>query len=277
MDGIDLADPVNPKVKLRMRTSGSLLDVRGEKPNSWDIRDDIPHGAVDINWHNSRVTGDTRSYYVYTPPGYDLAGAIRYPVLYLLHGNGGMPSDWTAAGRANFMADSLLAAQKIVPMIIVMPWGHTVPFNTQRAQNDPLFDRYLTEEVIPAVEKKYRVATGQPNRAIMGLSMGGGQALKTGLGHLDLFSHVGGYSAAAIADFDTRFQDLLNDAAGTNAKPKLLWIGCGRQDSLFPSSAKMDATLTSKQVRHTFRPMEGRHDYFVWRRCFEETTALLFR
>ena len=112
MDGIDLADPVNPQVKLRMRTSRSLLDVRGEKPNSWEIRDDIPHGAVGINWHNSQVTDDTRSYYVYTPPGYDPAGAIRYPVLYLLHGNGVRLSDWTAAGRANFMADSLIAAQK---------------------------------------------------------------------------------------------------------------------------------------------------------------------
>lgn len=277
MDGVDLADPINPQVKLRVRTSGSLLDVRGERANSWDIRNDIPHGTVETVWHNSEVTGDARSFCVYTPPGYDPAAATRYPVLYLLHGNGGLPSDWTAAGRANFMADSLISAQRIVPMIIVMPWGHTVPPAGPRGQNDPLFDRYLTTEIIPAVEKKYRVATGSANRAIMGLSMGGGQALKTGLGHLDIFAYVGGYSAATIGDFDERFKALLEDAPGTNAKVKLLWIGCGRQDSLFSSNEKMDSTLTARQIRHTFVARDGYHDYFFWRRCFEETTALLFR
>ena len=277
MDGIDLVDPINPQVKLRMRTSASLVSVPATPPAWWDVRTDVPHGAVDINWHNSKATGDTRSYYVYTPHDYDANGTTRYPVLYLLHGNNGLPGDWTAAGRANFMADNLIAAKKMLPMIIVMPWGHAVPFGGPQGQNNETFDRYLTQEVIPAVDKKYRTAAGAPNRAIMGLSMGGGQAIRTGLGHLELFASVGGFSAAPVGDFDTRFQALLADAAGTNAKLKLLWIGCGRQDSLFAASERMDATLTAKQVRHTFFAMEGLHNYVVWRRCFEETAPLLFR
>ena len=111
----------------------------------------------------------------------------------------------------------------------------------------------------------------------MGLSMGGGHAIRTGLGHLDLFASVGGFSAATIADFDTRFKDLLADATGTNAKLKLLWIGCGKQDSLFASSERMAASLAAAKIRHTFFEMEGHHNYVVWRRCFEETATVLFR
>lgn len=277
MDGIDLVDPINPLVKLRMRTSASLVNVPGEPPSLWDARTDVPHGSLEIVWHNSKVTSDARHYYVYTPPGYDPAAAMRYPVLYLVHGSNGLPSDWSAAGRANFMADNLIAAKRMLPMIIVMPAGHAVPFGGPQAQNGPTFDRYLTEEVIPAVDKKYRVAPGAANRAIMGLSMGGGHALRTGLTHLDLFASVGGFSAAPIPDFETRFKALLAEATATNAKLKLLWIGCGKQDSLFASSERLDATLTAAKIRHTFFAMDGLHNYVFWRRCFEETAPLLFR
>ena len=277
LDGVEMSDPVNPIVKLRMRTSASMVNIPGDPPTTWDVRTDVPHGSLDINWHNSKVTGDARYFYVYTPPGYDPAGSTKYPVFYLLHGNNGLPSDWTAAGRANFMADNLIAAKKIVPMIIVMPWGHAVPIGGPQAQNNETFDRYLTQEVIPLVESKYRVVADRANRAIMGLSMGGGQAIRVGLAHLDLFASVGGYSAATIGDFDTRFKAILDDAGGTNAKLKLLWIGCGKQDSLFASSQRMSASLTAAKIRHTFFEMEGVHNYVVWRRCFEETVPLLFR
>ena len=277
MDGIDLVDPINPLVKLRMRTSASLVNVPGEPPSLWDARTDVPHGSLEIVWHNSQVTGDARHYYVYTPPGYDPTAATRYPVLYLIHGNGGLPSDWSAAGRANFMADNLIAAQRMLPMIIVMPSGHAVPFGGPQGQNGATFDRYLTEEVIPAVDKKFRVAPGAANRAIMGLSMGGLHAIRTGLGHLDLFASVGGFSSGTVADFDTRFKDLLADAAGTNAKLKLLWIGCGKQDWLFASTERMDASLREAKIRHAFFVMDGVHNYVFWRRCFEETAPLLFR
>lgn len=277
VDGVDIADPVNPQVKLRMRTSASLVSVPADKPALWDPRPGVPHGSLEIVWHDSKVTGDTRNYYVYTPPGYDPTAATRYPVLYLIHGSNGTSADWSAVGRANFMADNLIADKRMVPMIIVMPLGHAVPFGGPQGENGPKFDRYLTEEVIPAVDKKFRVAPGAANRAIMGLSMGGGHAIRTGLGHLELFASIGGFSAATVADFSTRFKDLLADPAGTNAKLKFLWLGCGKQDSLFAANEKLDATLTTANIRHTFLAVDGKHDYLFWRRCFEETATQLFR
>lgn len=276
VDGVDITDPINPDVKLRMRTSASLVSVPANPPASWDLRTDIPHGAVEANWHNSKVTGDVRSFVVYTPPDYATNPTARYPVFYLLHGNNGTAADWTAAGRANFMADAFIAAKKMRPMIIVMPLGHAEPFGAPGGQNTAKFERYLIEEVIPAVDAKYRVAPGRDNRAIMGLSMGGGQALRVGLAHLDLFSAVGGYSAAAVPDFEERFKPLLTDAAGTNAKLKVLWIGCGRQDGLFAANERIAGILKAHQIRHTFFALDANHDYFFWRRCFEETAPLLF-
>lgn len=277
MDGVAMADPVNPLVKLRMRTSASLVSVPATQIAPWDPRMDVEHGSLEIVWHNSKVTNDSRYYYVYTPPGYDPNGSKRYPVLYLLHGNNGRPEDWSMAGRANFMADNLIAEKKIQPMIIVMPWGHAVPFGGLQGENDAKFDEYLTKEVIPAVDKKFRVMDGRTNRAIMGLSMGGRHAIKTGLSHLDLFAYIAGYSAAGIPDFSTRFKDLLADAAGTNAKLKMLWIGCGRQDSLFGANETLANTLSAAKINLTYAPSEGQHDYFFWRRCFIETTAKLFQ
>jgi enterochelin esterase family protein len=277
VDGVAMADPVNPLVKLRMRTSASLVSVPAAQTAPWDPRMDVEHGSMEIVWHNSKVTNDARYYYVYTPPGYDPNGAKRYPVLYLLHGNNGRPEDWTMAGRANFMADNLIAEKKMQPMIIVMPWGHAVPFGGPQGENDSKFDEYLTKEVMPAVDKKFRVAEGRTNRAIMGLSMGGRHALKTGLSHLDLFAYVAGYSAANIPDFDTLFKGLLADPAGTNAKLKMLWVGCGRQDSLFAANERLAGTLATAKINHIYYATEGFHDYFFWRRCFIETTAKLFQ
>src|SRR4030095_7333146 len=172
VDGVTTPDPINPRIKLRARTSASLVDVPGQPPELWEARD-VPHGTVEVNWEKSKVTGDTRAYYVYTPPGYDRGRSTRYPVLYLLHGNNDTAAGWTDVGKATFMLDNLLAQKKARPMIIVMPWGHAVPYGGSQSNNTATFERYLIEEIIPQVEKKYRAARGRENRAIVGLSMGG--------------------------------------------------------------------------------------------------------
>jgi enterochelin esterase family protein len=135
----------------------------------------------------------------------------------------------------------------------------------------------MLEDVIPTVEARYRVAPGRQNRAIAGLSMGGGQSLRIGLGHLDLFSAVASFSGAIPQDFETRFADLLAKPADTNAKLKVLWIGCGEQDSLFPRSKNLSELLTKKQVKHVFHPTEGVHNYTVWRKYLAELAPLLFK
>ncbi|MGH9657363.1 MAG: alpha/beta hydrolase [Bryobacteraceae bacterium] len=280
VDGLTIADPVNPRIKLRARTSASLVEVPGDTPAFWQPRD-VPHGAVEINWHPAKALGgETRWVWIYTPPGYAKENARSYPVLYLFHGSNDIAGGWTLAGHANFILDNLIAENKAVPMIVAMPFGHAVPFGSPRevqATNTARYEEYVLKDVMPMVESKYRVAAGRQNRAIAGLSMGGGQSLAIGLGHLDLFSAVGAFSAAAPADIETRFAALLDDAAGTNAKLKLLWIGCGKQDSLIERSQKLSELLAARRIRHTFRATEGAHTYTVWRQYLHEFAPLLFR
>jgi enterochelin esterase family protein len=275
IDGVTTPDPVNPRVKLRARTSASLVDVPGNPPELWEARD-VPHGKVEVNWEKSKATSDTRAYYVYTPPGYDPSQSRRYPVLYLLHGSNDTPAGWTDVGKANFILDNLIAGKRAQPMIIVMPWGHAVPFAGPQAENAATFERYLVEEIIPQVEKKYRVVDGRENRAIVGLSMGGGQALQIGLSHLDRFSAVAAFSSAIPANFENRFKSLLDDPKGTNERLKLLWIGCGRQDPGFERNKKLSELLTAHQVKNTFHPTEGLHNYAVWRKYLAEVAPRLF-
>jgi enterochelin esterase family protein len=280
VDGVAVPDPVNPKVKLRARTSASLLEVKDAQPAFWEARD-VPHGTVEINWQKSKaIDGETRAIWIYTPPGY-AKSTSRYPVLYLLHGSNDTAAGWTMAGSANFVMDNLLAERKAAPMIVVMPFGHATPFGAPAAPggvtNDSLFEEYLLKDVVPTVEARYRVAPGRENRAIAGLSMGGGQSVRIGLGHLDLFSSVASFSGATPGDFETRFAGLLKDPKATNEKLKNLWIGCGQQDSLFPRSKTLSELLTKHQVQHVFRATEGVHNYTVWRKYLAEYAPLLFR
>jgi enterochelin esterase family protein len=273
MDGVVIADPVNPRIKLRARGSGSLVDVPGTGNELWVPRE-VPHGTVDINYHKSKVlNADNREFRVYTPPGYDQNPNTSYPVLYLLHGNNDTQAGWVDVGRANMILDNLVADKKAVPMIIVMPFGHAStnaagPFN---------FERYLLEDVMPTVEKSYRIISDRDHRAIVGDSMGGGQVMTIGLGHLDLFSHVGAFSAAIIGDLEGGFKPLMYDPDGTNAKLKLLWLGCGRQDSVFARVQSLSENLTNHKIRHTWLPTDGRHHYTVWRKYLIKVAPLLFQ
>ncbi len=277
LDGVPIADPVNPRMKLRARTSASLVEVRGDEQLPWMPRD-VPHGNVQIAWQQSKVLGgDPRWIWIYTPPGYARDQAKKYPVLYLFHGSNDIAGGWVLAGNANFILDNLIAAGSAKPMIMVMPFGHAVPFTAPReeqAKNVSLYEQYMTRDVIPYVESEYRVAAGRQNRAIAGLSMGGGQSLFIGYSHPEMFSAVGAFSAAVPADFETRFAHVLADR---KAQPELTWIACGRQDSLFPRSEKLAALLEQKGVPHQWRPTEGNHTYTYWRQYLAEFTPLLFR
>ena len=280
LDGIAIADPVNPRMKLRARTSASLLEVPGATPEVWQPRD-VPHGTIEIVNHKSPVIGgETRQAWVYKPAGYDKQTSKHYPILYLLHGSNDTPAGWSTVGGANFILDNLIAEKKAEPMIVVMPFGHAVPFTAPReiqSRNTTVFEEYLLKDLMPEVEKRYRITAGRQNRAIVGLSMGGGQALHVGLSHLDLFASVGSFSGAVPGDFETRFKALLDDPAGTNKKLKLFWIGCGKDDSLFGRSKNLDSVLESHKIAHTFRASEGAHTFTVWRQFLAEVVPQLFQ
>jgi enterochelin esterase-like enzyme len=277
VDGLAIADPVNPRLKLRARTSASLVEVPGDGTELWQPHD-VPHGLVELNYIPSKALGgQTREVRVYTPPGYHQDSAKKYPILYLFHGSNDTAAGWTDVGRAHYILDNLIAQKKAAPMIVVMPWGHAVPFGGPQQDNTRLFEQFLLEDAMPLIENSYRVASGRDNRAVVGLSMGGGQAIQIGLSHLELFSAVGSFSGAVPGDFNTRFKALLDDPKATNQKLHLFFIACGRQDSLFSRSKQLADTLEAHQINHVFAPSEGLHNYAVWRLYLGEVAPMLFK
>jgi len=281
VDGVTIADPVNPRIKLRQRTSASLVEVPANPAAIWEVRD-VPHGSVEVNWQRSQVIkGQTRQIFVYLPPGYEKNPKQRYPVLYLLHGNGDTAESWTQVGATNVILDNLIAEKKAKPMIVVMPLGHAVPFGSPReiaAQNTPLMEEYLLKEILPWAEAKYRVAPERQNRAMAGLSMGGGQTFNIGLAHLELFSALGVFSSAPGSDFAAKFKDLLDDPKGTNAKLNVFWYANGDKDPVFPRAKETSDLLNKQGIRHNFRIYEGGlHTWPIWRRCLSEFAPLLFQ
>ncbi|MDQ3009984.1 MAG: alpha/beta hydrolase-fold protein [Acidobacteriota bacterium] len=279
VDGVTMADPVNPRIKLRQRTSASLVEIPS-KGAPWEVRD-VPHGSVEVNWQRTAViNGETRQVFVYLPPGYEKNPKQRYPVLYLLHGSGDTAESWTQVGATNLILDNLIAEKKAKPMIVVMPLGHAVPFGSPReiaSKNVPLMEEYMLKELMPWAEAKYRIAPGRQNRALAGLSMGGGQTFNIGFRHLDLFSALGVFSSVPGADFATRFKTLLDDAKGTNAKLNVFWYANGDKDPVFQRAKETSDLLNKHQIRHTFRVVEnGLHTWPVWRQCLSEFAPLLF-
>ncbi|MCU1259618.1 MAG: putative esterase, partial [Bryobacterales bacterium] len=197
IDGVRDIDPVNPMVQLGDRAASSMFEVPGDKPAPYDITP-VTHGTVHINWYESKSLGVPRSMYVYTPPGYE-EGKTKFPVLYLLHGSGDTEAGWVTIGRANLILDNLIAQGKAKPMIVAMPYGRPlqdVAFGPgkQPAPDRSAFTKELLEDVIPFVEKSYRASAKPADRAIAGLSMGGGQALQIGFTHLDTFRYIGVFS-----------------------------------------------------------------------------------
>ena len=278
VDGEAVPDPRNPAPKLRVAGVGSLLQIPG--PSPWAVRD-VPHGEVRILFERSTVlNGETRWMFVYTPPGYDQSGSRKYPVLYLLHGSNDTAAGWVTVGSANYIFDNLIADAKAKEMIVVMPFGHAVPYGAPRDQavnNTELFEKYLLEDVMPMIEARFRTKPGRTNRAIAGLSMGGGQSLAIGFNNLGLFSAVAAYSAAVPREFEQRFAEQLADPDAVNEQLDLLWFACGKDDRLLDRSEKLSSLLEAKGVDHTFKATEGTHNYAAWRAYLAETAPLLFR
>ena len=279
IDGVTTIDPHNPAVKTGVRAASSILEVPSDSPAVYDLRD-VPHGSVHIRYYRSRAIGGVRRVHVYTPPGYP-AGNKRYPVLYLLHGAGDDDSGWMLIGRANLILDNLIAEGRAPEMLVIMPFGHVAGLADPRTgweEQNRLIERDLLEDLIPFVESAYRVRREAASRAIAGLSMGGGQAARIGLGNLDLFGWVGLFSAAVRQPSATQpLQRFLAEPERSNRALRLLWIGCGKDDFLFKPNEEFVALLASRGIRHTWRLTDGDHSWPVWRRYLAELLPLLFR
>lgn len=284
IDRVRAIDLANPKVKTGStgRTIASILDVPGDAPRFHDARRG-PHGAVHECIYDSKTLEAVRRVLVYTPPGYDSAAVTRYPVLYLLHGANADEFAWTQLGRCPPIVDNLIAAGLAKPLIVVMPFGYARPPNARGLESagragSELFRRDLLEDVIPYVEAHFRVRAEREQRAIAGLSMGGGQAVSIGLGHLDRFSHVAGFSAA-IQNVNPKeaFATSIADPAATNRALRLLWLGCGTEDSLFAANQRLSAQLAELGIQNVFHSSDGGHTWIVARRYLHELVPKLFR
>ncbi|HEX3880857.1 MAG TPA: alpha/beta hydrolase-fold protein [Bryobacteraceae bacterium] len=283
IDGVKTIDPGNPNVKTGSTPStiSSILEIKASQPVFYDGQP-VPHGEIHTDWYQSKSLGALRVLTVYTPPDYDRDRSKRYPVLYLFHGANADETAWTRLGRVNFILDNLLAAHKTVPFVVVMPFGYGIPPGSPRpaagGTNEELFARDLINDAIPFAEANYRVYRDREHRAIAGLSMGGGESLSIGLNRLDLFAYVAGFSAALRApQFERTYGAFAADSKTANSKLRLLWIGCGRDDSLFPAAQAFDEFLTQHHVKHTFHESTGAHTWMVWRNYLNETAPLLFR
>ena len=276
VDGLRIVDPANAWLKVWLRASRNVVEVPGDKPMFFEEQQ-VPHGTVHIHKYASKSLGVTRGLYVYTPPGYETKQGTKYPVLYLFHGFGDSEDAWTVVGRANLIVDNLLAANKAEPLIIVMPYGHTpaAPPVMRSLGRYESFERDLVEDVIGFVQTNYRVSTDQKDRAVAGLSMGGGQSLTVGLGNLELFGWVGAFSSA-IPEGEN-LEKLLAEPEAINDKLKLLWIGCGKNDFLFERNQKFLERLETDKISHVGHITEGAHEWRLWRIYLSEFVPLLFR
>jgi enterochelin esterase-like enzyme len=250
-------------------------------PKGFDsLRVDIPKGKIDSVYYESNTVGTKRRTLIYTPPGY--SKEKKYPVLYLLHGIGGDEKEWLNGGKPQVILDNLYAEKKIEPMIVVLPNGRAMKDDSaggnimapDKVQAFATFEKDLLNDLIPFIEKTFPVYTDREHRAIAGLSMGGGQSLNFGLGNLDTFAWIGGFSSAPNTKPP---EELLPKPDEAKKKLKLLWISCGDNDGLITFSQRTHNYLLANDVPHIFYLMPGVHDFKVWKSSLYIFTQLIFK
>jgi enterochelin esterase-like enzyme len=265
----------------------------------------VPHGQVREVWYDSKVTGTWRHALVYLPPRYDEEAKARYPVLYLQHGGGEDETGWIRQGKANFILDNLITAGRSKPMIVVMAYGYArragqpAPNLTGRPFGSPeamkamqemaaAFEADVTEALIPFIDSTFRTIATRDQRAMAGLSMGGMQTFQVTLNHLDLFSHIGGFSGAAgplalgdqKLDPKTAYNGVFADPAAFAKKVRLLWLGVGTEEPerMRGGIRTLHASLTEANIAHVYYESPGTdHEWQTWRRDLNDFAPRLFR
>src|SRR5690606_37270684 len=230
-------------------------------PQGFDVpRHDVAHGQIDTIHYFSATVGNERRAIVYTPPGF--SPGKKYPVLYLLHGIGGDEFEWLNNGHPQIILDNLYAENNISPMIVVLPNGRAMKddraggdiFDREKVQAFTTFEQDLLTDLIPFIEANFPTYTDREHRALAGLSMGGGQSLNFGLGNLDKFAWVGGFSSAPNTKSP---EELVPDPAAAKKQLRLLWISCGDQDNLIRFSQQTHDYLTANDVPHLYHVLPG--------------------
>jgi enterochelin esterase-like enzyme len=286
LDGVSIIDPANPLVRRDGQRNASLVLVPGKESSLYGA-EKVPHGNLTKVWYDSPTLGIQRRMYIYTPPGYEKSD-MNYPVLYLLHGGGGDEDAWTTMGRANYILDNLIARGLTKPMLVIMPNGNAYQAAgpgdaaaagavrpADAASFRGKFEESLVKDIIPYVEKNYRVIKNKDARAIAGLSMGGGHTTTTTNNNPALFGYIGVFSAGA-RNVDDDYRAKLK--AIKDSKVKLYYVACGVDDRLaYQGSQTLVAELKKLDMPSKFRESTGGHTWANWRIYLSEMAPLLFK
>ena len=287
VDGVRTLDPKNPMIKQGNTSVDSMFLVPGEGA-AFAMNQRVPHGTVRQVWYYSETLGQQRRMHVYTPPGYDNARA-RYPVLYLLHGGGDEDSGWSTIGRAGFILDNLIAAGAAEPMLVVMPNGSLPPDpaaagldqEARRDQSQGRFSRELMANVVPYVERHFRVRTDAENRAIAGLSMGGGHAMRVLSDHPDQFAYVAIWSSGLFSQSPESYaaenREFLADPRRVNDAVEVLAIVVGEDDFVLEGARGLERVYSAHGIEHEFELTGGGHTWMNWRAYLRDFAPRLFR
>ncbi len=316
IDGAVVADPAT-RTFFGSGFDNSGIEVPDPDADFYTLKN-VPHGEVRQRWYYSTVTGLWRRAYIYTPPGYDTDTKAKYPVLYLFHGWGENEQGWHVQGHVDVIMDNLIAEKKARPMIIVMdnlnavkPGESAALYHargaiTQAVPQPPpapgappaagrgaaggrggmrpltsgVFTQMMFTDLIPMVEKTFKVAPGRENRAMAGLSMGGMQTFTTALANLDKFAYIGGFSGSSggRGGFDPKTSNdgVFADAAAFNKKVKVLFLGIGSVEG--PGTKTFSDQLTQAGIKNVYYESPGTaHEWLTWRRCFREFAPRLFQ
>lgn len=271
IDSVQVADPNNTCLFANERFKRSLVEIPGDPPLLHEMQK-VAHGKISYRYYKSMTLSSTRTLLVYTPPGFEARGKKKYPVLYLIHGGSDTEETWTKVGRANLIADNLIAQGKARPMLIVMPYGNVRP--------NPMaeFTKEVINDIIPFIEANYPVYTDSPHRAIAGFSVGGGQTLNIGLMHADKFAYVCSYAPyTATEEFKMNFSNWSPDAALLNEQLRLFGISVATEDFLYESVLQNIAMFKEKNLNVQTLIVPGGHTWMNCRLYLANTLQQLFK
>jgi enterochelin esterase-like enzyme len=309
VDDVRALDPSNSETERDGNRYNTMLMIAGPEDDLWTFKD-VPHGTIEQIWYPSPTLGlDQRRMFVYLPADYYKNPAKKYPVLYLLHGGGGDEDQWNVMGRANVIMDNLIASGKAVPMIVVMPNGNAKQTVGQGGGNGPTpslqqvvapmpnpapgaaapsarpaprppvqyegsYPESIVKDVIPFVEKTYRVQADKTHRAVAGLSMGGGHTVQVTNNNPNLFSYIGVFSAGGQVG-DPKFEAQLD--AIKKSGVKFYWTGAGDIDMAQKGMVALEADLKAKGFPTSYKEIPGRHYWFLWRDFLGDFGQILFK
>ena len=266
VDSVQIADPSNTYIFANERFKRSIVDVPGDQPLVHSLQN-VPHGKISYRYYKSASLGTTRQMLVYTPPGLTPNGKTKYPVLYLIHGGSDTEETWTKVGRANLIADNLIAQGKAKPMLIVMPYGNVRPAPM------PDFTKDMVNDIVPFIETNYPVIKESKGRAVAGFSVGGGQTLNIGLTNPDKFAYVCSYAPFTATDeFKKNFTDWSPNADQMNKQLKLFTISVGTEDFLYEPVKQNIAMFKDKKLAVKSYIVPGGH---TWMNCKQYLTTTL--